>query len=120
MLSLIQPDVDNLTMVAPSGGVTKDVPVMIGDLCLIPVCDADEGELFSGRTRGVFRLKKHSGTAFTAGEEVEWDVSAGELIAPGSAAGDIKIGNVVIAAGSSDTYATIAKSNPTPVLNAGT
>jgi predicted RecA/RadA family phage recombinase len=117
MLSVIQPDVDILTMVAPSGGVTADVPLMIGDLCVIPVCDADEGELFAGRTRGVFRLPKHSGTAFTAGELVEWDVSAGELIAPGSTAGDIEIGYVMTAAGSSDTYAVIAKTNPAPAVN---
>lgn len=117
MQSLVQHDVDNLTLVAPSGGVTADVPVMIGDVCVIPVADADEGELFSGLTRGVFRLKKHVGTAFSAGALVEWDVSAGEIITPGAVAGDIEIGYVVTAALSADTSIKIAKFSATPAVN---
>ena len=117
MQSLYTDNPDLVTMVAPSGGVTADVPVMIGAVCVIPSADAAVGELFSGYTRGVFRLPKNVGTSFTAGQLVEWDVDGEELITAAAVQDDIEIGHVLIAAGTSDTHAVILKSSATPAVN---
>lgn len=54
---------------APAGGVMGGVPVVVGDLLLVPHHDAAEGELASGVYRGEFELAK-----------VETD-AAGQLVA---------------------------------------
>jgi predicted RecA/RadA family phage recombinase len=103
MQTLKQADSDIVTLVAPSGGVTVDVPVKIGNLVVIPEITAAEGALFSGRTRGVFKLPKTASLALTAGRWVVWDVSAGKVdLLPDSTA-DFNLGRVRVDAASSDT-----------------
>jgi len=68
-----------LNLVAPTGGVTKGVPVRIGDFFCIPQETAAVSVAFRGYVSGVFELVKDSGTAWTAGQAVYWDVSATEV-----------------------------------------
>lgn len=119
MKSCVQPDSTLLTMTAPVGGVTADVPVVIGGLCVVPVADADAGALFAGYTVGVFELPKATGvgTDFDAGDVVEWDASAAVCIANGGAAGDFDLGYVVAAVGVSDTTVKVAKVLATTTVN---
>lgn len=103
MESLKQEDSDIVTLVAPSGGVVKDVPMKIGNLVVIPQITAAEAALFSGRTRGVFKLPKTASLALTAGRWVVWDVSAGKVDLLPDAAADFNLGRVRVDAASSDT-----------------
>lgn len=117
MLSLVQCDIETLDLVAPSGGVTKDVPLLIGGLCVIPVNNAVAGALFAAKTQGVFKLPKHVGTAMAAGDLVEWSVSGGEVIANGGATGNFDLGYVVTAALSAETQVVVAKVLSTSTAN---
>ena len=120
MLSVVQDDTNIINIIAPSGGVVKDVPIMIAttSICVIPVNTAAAGDLVAVRTRGVFNLPKSTSAAFTLGQKVEWDVSAGELIALGAVAGDIEVGYVVKAAATSDTHAHVLVGYAPPAVNA--
>lgn len=119
MQSCTQNDINQLTMVAPSGGVTKDVPVVIGSLCLIPVASAVEDELFAGKVLGQFELPKTTGAGkdFAAGELVEWDASAAKCIPNGGAQDDFDLGYAVEAAGEDDTTVKVAKVLATTTVN---
>lgn len=68
-----------LDLIAPTGGVTKAVPVRIGDFFCIPQETALVSVAFRGYVSGVFELVKDAGTAWTAGQAVYWDVSATEV-----------------------------------------
>lgn len=107
METLKQADSDIVTLVAPSGGVTVDVPVKIGNLVVIPEITAVESALFSGRTRGVFKLPKTASLALTAGRWVVWDVSAGKVDLLPDAAADFNLGQVRVDAASSDTHVEV-------------
>lgn len=102
MLSCVQPGT-LVTLVAPSGGVTGDVPVKIGGLVVIPVADAEEGALFAAYLSGVFKLAKVDGVAFLAGRWLKWDVSAGECVLNATATADFNVGRVRKAVGTTDT-----------------
>lgn len=74
----IQPG-DVVTLTAPTGGVTKDVPVQIGQLLVVPTATVAEGELFEGHTRGVFSVTKAGSQAWAEGAIVYWDAAAGNF-----------------------------------------
>lgn len=65
-----------LDLTAPVGGVTSGLPVLIGSLLVVPVTDADAGELFAGETTGVFSVVKPGSQAWAEGEKVYWDDTA--------------------------------------------
>ncbi|KAA0015496.1 DUF2190 family protein [Salinicola corii] len=44
-----------LTMIAPAGGVTSGIPVVLGALVLVPLDSAAEGEEFVGHTYGEWK-----------------------------------------------------------------
>lgn len=73
-------------LTAPGGGVTKDVPVQIGQLIVIPTVNADAGDKFNGLTRGIVSgLTKTASQAWTEGQVIYWDSELEELT---SVAGD--------------------------------
>lgn len=117
MLNVYQDDTGILNLIAPSGGVVAGIPIMCGSLCVIPTNSAAQGELFAGQTRGVFKLKKNTSTAATVGLAMDWDVSAGEVIAVGSVTGDFVVGHAVQAQASGDAYVYICKSLAAPVVH---
>jgi predicted RecA/RadA family phage recombinase len=65
-----------LDIVAPSGGVTSGVPVLIGSLLVIPQTTAAVGELFAGLVQGVIEYTKVSAQAWTQNLKIYWDDTA--------------------------------------------
>ncbi len=101
MSTFIKPG-DVITCVAPSGGVTVGVPVLIGSLLVVPKSTALEAEEFEGMTTGVHYLPKTTGTAWTAKQKLYWKVSTSKFI---TVATDGSLQGVADrAAGSSDAY----------------
>jgi len=77
---------DVVELAAPVGGVTKDVPVQIGQLIVIPTVSALAAVRFNGITRGCIEgLPKTASQAWTEGQTIYWDAELGELT---SVAGD--------------------------------
>lgn len=87
-----------LELTAPSGGVTSGVPVLIGDLLVVPVASADETEKFSGEVVGVFECAKATGEAWTEGDTLYWDNGNSRFTS--TASGNYKAGVVAEAAAS--------------------
>lgn len=85
-------DGDVLTLTAPTGGVTSGVPVAIGQLVVVPITDAAEGELFGGKTNGVWSVAVEAG--LTAGAAV--GILAGDIVAVATAS-SIPCGKLVTA-----------------------
>lgn len=68
-----------MDMVAPSGGVTSGVPLIIGITFGIPEKSAAEGDQFPFRVVGVNTLPKATGFAPTTGNPAYFDEADGEL-----------------------------------------
>ena len=68
-----------VSLTAPAGGVVSGVPAKIGALVVIPINSAAEGQPFTGKTDGVWRLP--AATGLTAGALVKWDSATGKLVA---------------------------------------
>lgn len=60
---------------APTGGVTVDVPVLIGGLFVIPTVTAAVGVRFNALLEGVFLLPKATGEVWTEGAPAYWDAA---------------------------------------------
>jgi predicted RecA/RadA family phage recombinase len=70
---------DVLEFTAPAGDVESGVPVLIGNLIVIPLDDAAEGEKFRAATSGVHSVPKTDEEAWDEGELVFLDAAAGEF-----------------------------------------
>ena len=93
-----------IQLAAPSGGVTVDVPEIIGTMFVVPLNTALEGELVAGYTLGNFTLPKATGFAPSAGDAAYWDNSLKKL---SSDTTKYHIGKYSEAAGSSATEAEV-------------
>ena len=62
-----------VTMVAPSGGATAGVGILIGQLFGVALETVIEGANFEMAVEGVFTLAKKDETAIAAGAPVYWD-----------------------------------------------
>ena len=68
---------DILTFVAPSGGVTSGVPVIIEDTFCVPLSDAAEDAAFSATVTGVIQdLDKATGFEATVGRLAYWNMTS--------------------------------------------
>jgi len=77
---------NNVTLTAPMGGVTVDVPVQIGSLVVVPTVTAAATERFVGFVKGVITgHKKTASQAWTEGQAIYWDAELEEFT---SVAGD--------------------------------
>lgn len=95
---------DVLELTAPSGGVTKSVAHQIGELIVIPLSTAAEGETFQGATRGVWSgLAKATGAAWTVGAVLYWDGDTFTTVASENQ----RAGVAAAAAGSDDTTGSV-------------
>jgi predicted RecA/RadA family phage recombinase len=79
-----------VTFIAPSGGVTSGTPVQIGQLLVVPIADAAQGDKFAGITSGVISYAKTSAQAWTEGALVYWDATPGEFTT--TATGNLLVG----------------------------
>lgn len=93
-----------LDLIAPSGGVTSGVGVLIGALFAVAAVTAAEAATFAGYTEGVFELAAatHASTqAISAGGAVYWDDSAKRCTATAT-------GNTAIGVAVEDKVSTVA------------
>lgn len=70
-------DGDALQLTAPSGGVVSGGIYAIGALVVVAIADAAEGEIFAGKTNGVWNVPATAG--LTAGAAV--GLKAGVVVA---------------------------------------
>lgn len=70
----IQPG-HTLTLIAPTGGVTKGVPVVIGTKVVIPHVTAAEGAAFEASISGVHKITKAGSQAWGGLVAVYWDAT---------------------------------------------
>ena len=84
---------------APGGGVVSGVPVLIGDLLVVPLNTAAATVKFAGQVDGVWKIAKPAG-AILEGAVLYWDAGASQ--ATGTATGNRKIGAAAKAAANGD------------------
>jgi predicted RecA/RadA family phage recombinase len=89
-----------ITLTAPSPGTTAGFPIKIGSLVVVPLVTVAEAAQFSGAVTGVFEVPKATGTGWTEGLKVYWDVADGEFNT--SSSGNTLVGVAVAVAGSAD------------------
>jgi len=94
-----------LALTAPSGGVVSGTPVLIGSLVVIPLVTAAEATKFSALVTGVATVPKATGTAWTEGLKLYWDVADTEFNT--SASGNTLAGVAATAAASGDATGQI-------------
>lgn len=95
---------DALPFTAPGGGVTVNVPVMIGQLLVVPTVTASAGARFVGQITGVIRATKVGSQAWTEGAVVFWDAGNSHFTTVG--AGNFQAGVAAEAVGSGASLTT--------------
>lgn len=70
--NFIQPG-DQITFVAPTGGVTTGVGVLLGTAFVVALETAIAGASFDGATNGVWSLAKNSTDVWIVGDKIYWD-----------------------------------------------
>jgi predicted RecA/RadA family phage recombinase len=111
-MSTFQKPGDVKTCVAPSGGVTIGIPILIGGLLVVPKSTAVEAAEFEAFVTGIHYLPKTTGTAWTAHQKLYWKVSTSKFI---TVATDGQLAGVAsTAAGSSDAYGYVLLSGVAP------
>ncbi|WP_084691198.1 DUF2190 family protein [Sphingomonas sp. SRS2] len=104
MARIIQPEGDALPLIAPAGGVVALRGVLIGALFVVATIDADEGEPFIGRRRGVFELAAAvhaTNQAAAAGDSAYWDATAKKITKTAT-------GNMLVGVFVEDKVSTVA------------
>lgn len=64
---------DNL--VAPTGGVTNSVGVLVQNLVVVPQSTVAQTLTFSAYVEGVFAMAKATGNAWAVGQNLYWDTA---------------------------------------------
>lgn len=88
---------DNITVLAPAGGVTSGLPHIINNLKGVALSTAAEGENFELGTTGVYTLPKLGTDDIAQGAAVYWDAAAGNITL--TSTGNIGFGIAAYAAG---------------------
>ncbi len=102
--TFVQPG-NTVDAIAPSGGVTSGVPLLIGNMFGIPEVSAPTGDTFSLTVSGVHQLPKATGGALEPGAPAYWAASAANVT--GTKASNYLIGVVLEHAGSTETSVVV-------------
>lgn len=105
-----------MTFTAPAGGVTVDVPVLIGALLVIPTTTVAAGLPFEGMTEGQFKNMPKAAGAWTEGQLLYWDSAAGNFATAQSATAR-RVGVAVAAAANGDATGTVRLTGAPSVVN---
>jgi len=100
-LGLSQADADVMQYVAPTGGVTKGVPVLIGGLFVIPADTALATATFRGKIGGAFTVAKATSETWAQEQPLFWDQTNARATVDSTVG--FPIGTAAIAALSADT-----------------
>lgn len=82
---------------------TTGVPFMYGQLLVVPITSGLNGETIAVETGGVHYLAKVTGTGWTAGQKLYWDVVNLKVTHTDNSAANPRIGTAAKAAASGDT-----------------
>lgn len=112
---------ENTTFTAPGGGVTVDVPVLIGALLVIPKVTVAAGLPFAGVAEGVFfNQAKTAGQAWAEGQLLYWDTATSSFCTVPSATAR-RVGVAYAAALAGDATGTVRLTgSPAPDAELGT
>lgn len=93
----------SVDIIAPSGGVTSGVPVVLGQMFGVAAANAVSGANAVIVTGGIWTIAKLSGasTSFAVGANVHWDATNSQSTV--SATSNTKLGVAVVAAANADT-----------------
>lgn len=105
-----------LDLTAPTGGVVKGVAILIGALVVVPTDTVAQTLPFEGHTEGVFTLAKATGNAWTEGQVLYFDSTAGNFAVAASATAR-RAGFAVAAAASGDTSGKVRLNNIGAAVN---
>jgi predicted RecA/RadA family phage recombinase len=104
MKNFIQPG-KNLTVAAPTGGVTSGDPVLIGALFGVAAFTAAETAEVELVTEGVFTLPKTTGEAWSVGDVLYWDATGKKLTT--TVGSNKRVGFATAAAATADTTGNV-------------
>lgn len=99
--NLIQKSGDNITLLAPSGGVVSGTPILVAGLFGVPEVTAAQGAEFALVTKGVFEITKVTSDDVAQGAVLYWDNTAKKLTL--TATSNYRVGTATVAAGTSAT-----------------
>ena len=94
-----------VNLIAPSGGVTSGVPVKIGNMIVVPITTAAQGETFAADRAGAFEVTKLNTATFAQGAPVYWDSTNNR--ATGVTTGNTFMGHALDAAANGDLTARV-------------
>jgi predicted RecA/RadA family phage recombinase len=104
------------TFTAPAGGVTVDVPLLIGGAVVVPKTTAAAGVQFEGMLEGIFDLPKTAGVAWVEGVTLYFD-SATASFATVQSATARRAGIAMAAALLADTVGRVKLMNVGAIVN---
>ncbi len=105
-----------LEFAAPTGGVVSGTPLLIGGLIVVPLVTAAQTVRFNCAAAGVFTAPKATGVAWTEGQILYWDSTAGNFATAQSATAR-RAGFAVVAAASGDTTGIVRLNNVGAAVN---
>ncbi len=105
---------DNL--IAPTGGVTKDVGVLVQNIVVVPTATVAQTLTFSGHVEGVHTLAKATGSAWAVGQNLYWDTANNNFVTAQSATAR-RAGIAAAAAASGDTTGAVKLNNIGAAVN---
>lgn len=102
--------------IAPTGGVTKDVAVLIQNVVVVPLATVAQTLTFTGAVEGVFTLAKAAGNAWAVGQNLYWDTANNNWVVAQSATAR-RAGIAAAAAASGDTTGAVKLNNIGAAVN---
>ena len=105
-----------LGFIAPSGGVTNGVPVLVQNMVVIPTSTVAISVAFEGDVEGVFTVPKATGAGWTTGQVLYWDTVAGNFATAQSASAR-RAAFAAAAAASGDTTGMVKLANIGAAVN---
>jgi predicted RecA/RadA family phage recombinase len=93
----------SLDLIAPTGGVTTGVPLLIGALFVVPNVTAAETLPFTGMVVGVHSYTKTASQAWVQGQAIYWNTSTAAFSSDPSTGPYVGVAVEAVAGGAGDT-----------------
>ena len=107
---------DVLEFIAPTGGVTNGVGVLVQGQVVVPLATVAQTLPFLGRTTGVWTMAKATGNAWAVGQNLYWDTANNNWVVAQSATAR-RAGVAAVAAASNDTTGSVKLNNIGAAVN---
>ncbi len=106
MKNNVQTERSVMEFVAPSGGVTSGVGLVVGNMFNVPTVSAAQTEVYVGMVEGTVRLPKATGVAWARGAKLYWNPTNGN-VTTATTSGNFPIGVAANVRASGDTTAEV-------------